>query len=61
MRNSKSEILCSLADSVLKFSTKIDAFIKHPKNGNFLHCSIDSLVQCYPEKANLIEIFVHGI
>ena len=26
----------------------------------FLHCSIDCLVQCCPEKANLIENFCSG-
>ena len=41
-----------LADSVVKLSIEIDIFIKHPKNWRFLHFSIDSPVQCCPEKAS---------
>ena len=48
---------CSLADSVLKFSTETFIFIKHLKNWNFLHFSIDIPVHCCPEKANLIQGF----
>ena len=36
-----------LADYVLKFSTEIYIFIKHPQT-DFLHISIDSSVQCCP-------------
>ena len=45
------------AHSVLKFNTEIDIFIKFSKNKNFSHSSIDSLVQCCPEKAILIQKF----
>ena len=48
---------CSLADSLLKSGTEIYIFIKHFKNGNFLHFSIDIPVQCCPEKANLMQNF----
>ena len=39
---------CSLADSLLKFSTEIYFFIKHLKNCNLLYFSIDIPVQCCP-------------
>ena len=45
-----------LTDSVLKFSAKIDTFIRTPKI-EFLHFSIDSPVQCCPEKANFMQNF----
>ena len=54
MRNSKLYIVGFSADLILKFSSEIDIFIKHTKNWNFLHCSIDSPVQCCPEKAYLV-------
>ena len=56
MRNGKSQIVGFLADSVLKFSTEIDIFISNPKT-EFLHFSIDSPVQCCPEKANFMQNF----
>ena len=49
MRNSKSQIAGFLADLVLKFSTEIDIFINTPKT-EFSNFSIDSAVQCCPEK-----------
>ena len=55
LRNSKLYVFGSSATSVLKFSTELDIFIKHPKNGIFLQCSMDSPVQCYLEKANMVE------
>ena len=57
LRNSKLYVFGSLATSVLKFSTELDIFIKHPKNGIFLQCSVDSPVQYYLEKANMVENF----
>ena len=45
MRNSKLYIVGFSADLILKFSSEIDIFIKHTKNWNFLHCSIDSPVE----------------
>ena len=49
------------ADSVMKFSTEIDIFIKFPQNQNFSHYSIDCPVQCYPEKEFWCKGFGHGI
>ena len=46
---------CFLADLVLKFSTEIDIFIDHLKNWLLLNYSIDSSVQCCPEKANSMQ------
>ena len=45
------------ADSVLKFSTEIDIFIKFPKSENILHSSIGCIIQCCPEKAILMQKF----
>ena len=56
MRNSKSQIVDFLAFSVLKFSTEIGIFIKTPRT-EFLHFSMDSPLQCYPEKANFMQNF----
>ena len=42
-----------LVDSVLKFSTEIDAFTNTPET-KFLHFLIDSPVQCCPEKTNFM-------
>ena len=42
-----------LANSVLKFIIEIDIFINTPKT-EFLKFSIDSPVQCCPEKANFM-------
>ena len=44
MRNIKSQIVVFYADFVLKFSTEIYIFIKHPQNWDFLYFSIDSFV-----------------
>ena len=56
-RNSKSQIGgFLLADSVLKFSTEIYIFINTPKT-EILHFSIDSPVQCCPEKVNFMQKF----
>ena len=49
-----------LADSVLKFSTEIEIFIKHYKNWIFPQFLIGSPVQCCPKKANSMNIFVDG-
>ena len=57
MRKGKPQIVGSLADSVLKFSTEIDILIKHPKIWTFLHCLKDTPGQCFPEKVNLMEDF----
>ena len=53
MRNSKSNIVGFLSDSVLKFSTEIYIFINTPETG-FLIFAIDGPVQCCPEKANFM-------
>ena len=37
LRNMKSHTVGFLADSVLKFSTKNEIFIKHYKNGSVFH------------------------
>ena len=47
---------CFLAEPVLKFSTEIDIFIKSPKT-EFSHYSVESPVQCCPEKANFMQNF----
>ena len=60
MKNSKSQSVSSFADSVLKFSAGIDIFTVSPKT-EFSDVSIDSPVQCYPEKQILCEVFVHGV
>ena len=44
----------------MKFSTGIDLFFDTPKT-EFSNVSIDSPIQCYPEKQILCKIFVHGI
>ena len=55
--NKEQQVINFLADSVLKFKTEIDIFIKDPKNWMFLHFSVDSPVQCCPEKSNLMQNF----
>ena len=45
MRNSKFLIIAFLADSVLKFSTEIYIFIKHPKNWDFLHFPLNAALK----------------
>ena len=41
MRNNNFKVFGFSADSVLKFSTEIDIFIKFPQNENFLISSTD--------------------
>ena len=54
MRNSKSEIVGFLTDSVMKFRTEIYIFINSPKT-EFLHFLIDCRVWCFPEKPNFMK------
>ena len=56
MRNSKSQIVGFLADSVLKFSTETGIFIKTPRT-EFLDFSMDSPLRYYPEKVNFMQNF----
>ena len=58
MRNRKLQILVFFVDSKLKFSTETYIFIKHHKNRNLLHFSIDSPIQCCPEKATFLMMVV---
>ena len=61
MKNNKLEIACVFADSILKFGTEIDIFIKHHINWKLSHLSIALFNAAFRNQFWCKIFFRHGI